>query len=149
MTLDSIIGRFYTVHYFHALARLDLPTFEDMAVQHQLQKVLPQTSRSIVWQMIMAISSASFKSLTLISQVIVLISVVREQSDGPLLAILCLIYSVMSLFVQTQFIYPSCGTPRSFGTWFGSHLTTFTFSMGRNHKRYALYQDGGSEANGE
>ncbi|KAF8724831.1 hypothetical protein AX14_008579 [Amanita brunnescens Koide BX004] len=108
MTLDSIIGRFYTVHYFHALARLDLPTFEDMAVQHQLQKVLPQTSRSIVWQMIMAISSASFKSLTLISQVIVLISVVREQSDGPLLAILCLIYSVMSLFVQTQFIYPSC-----------------------------------------
>ncbi|KAF8350299.1 P-loop containing nucleoside triphosphate hydrolase protein [Amanita rubescens] len=99
-TLDGSIGQFYTVHYFHALARLDLPTFEDVAVQRQIQKVLPRNSCSIVWQTIMTISTAVFKSLTLISQFIILIRVLGKQRNGLLLAILCFIYSMMSLFMQ-------------------------------------------------
>lgn len=113
MTLNGHIGRFYTVHYFHALARLDLPTFEDMAVQRQLQ--LPQTSSNIVWKMITAISSTGFKSLTLISQIVVLIRVLRERSDGPSLAILCFLYWIMSLFVQSPFIGHNCSKPHCFG----------------------------------
>lgn len=112
MTLNGHIGRFYTVHYFHALARLDLPTFEDTAIQRQLQ--LPQSSSSIVWQMIMAISSTGFKSLTLISQIIVLIRVLREQSDGPSLAILCFFYWIMSLFVHSPFTSHNSSKPHCF-----------------------------------
>ena len=116
MTLNGHIGRIYTVHYFHALARLDLPTFEDMAVQQQLK--LPQTSSSIVWQMILAISHTGFKSLTLISQIIVLIRVLREQSDGPFLSVVFFIYWIMSLSVQSPFAGHNCSKPRYFGVDF-------------------------------
>lgn len=114
-TLDSNIGQFYTVHYFQALARLDLPTFEDVAVQRQIQKVLPQTSCSIVWQTIMTISSAAFKSLTLISQFIILIRVVGKQRNGLLLAILCFIYSMMTLFMQRWPTTLRRSKPHTFG----------------------------------
>jgi hypothetical protein len=120
-TLNASIGQFYTVHYFHALARLDLPTFEDVAVQRQIQKVLPRNSSSIVWQTIMTISTAAFKSLTLISQFIIVIRVVGKQRNGLLLAILCFIYSMMSLFMQRLPTTFRSSKPHSFGSCFCSN----------------------------
>jgi len=68
----------------------------------------------------MTISSAIFKSLTLISQFIVLIRVVGKQRNGLLLAILCFIYSMMSLFMQRLPATFRCSKSHPFGPWFCS-----------------------------
>ncbi|KAF8624812.1 hypothetical protein AX15_005699 [Amanita polypyramis BW_CC] len=103
--LNRRIKQFYTIHYFHAMARLDLPTFEDAAVQQQFEKALPRSSKySIAWDTVMAISNTGFKSLTLVSQLVILIRVLREQRDGLLFAVPSFVYSVMSFSSQRRFV---------------------------------------------
>ncbi|KAK2462113.1 hypothetical protein APHAL10511_006576 [Amanita phalloides] len=94
--LSKRIQQFYTIHYFNALARLDLPTFEDVAVQRQLETALPRTSkRSTTWELITTVSDASFQGITLISKITVLIGIVKDQHDGLLLVVLSFIHPIM------------------------------------------------------
>ncbi|TFK76612.1 P-loop containing nucleoside triphosphate hydrolase protein [Pluteus cervinus] len=87
--LNARIKRHYSVHVFNAMARLDVPTFDDDAVQRQLEHSLPANSRSsIAWDMVVRTSKLISISLQLVSQVSVLTHVLRGQHDGPLLAAL-------------------------------------------------------------
>ncbi|KIL71102.1 hypothetical protein M378DRAFT_156053 [Amanita muscaria Koide BX008] len=94
--LNKRIKRFYSKHYFHALARLDLPTFEDTAVQQQFEEALPRSTKSSVpWDTITAISNTCFKAVTLISEFVILASVLRDQRDGYLLACITFAHSIL------------------------------------------------------
>ncbi|KAF5355839.1 hypothetical protein D9756_004318 [Leucocoprinus leucothites] len=69
--------------------RLDLPTFDDPKVQRQLESSFPQSSRSsIAWDTVTMIFHITSTAIQLVSQLSVLIGVLNDQQDGPLLAML-------------------------------------------------------------
>ena len=88
--LNGRIRRHYSVHTFHALARLDVPTFDDPVVSRQMDSVIPDGGpggrRTIPWTAISSVFSLGSTVIHLISQLIVLAGVLRRQRDGPLLA---------------------------------------------------------------
>ncbi|KAK0432902.1 P-loop containing nucleoside triphosphate hydrolase protein [Armillaria borealis] len=87
--LNSRIKQYYSIHMFHAVARLDLPTFDDPAVQKQLEQTSAVDSGSTVaWGTINAIVNIFSTAVQLVSQLVVLVRVVYDQPDGPLIAIL-------------------------------------------------------------
>ena len=87
--LNIATKEYYSHHIFHAMARLDLPTFEDPAIQRQLESAWSTSWRSsVAWDTIRVISGILATVIRLLSQVSVLISVLRLQQDGPLLALL-------------------------------------------------------------
>ncbi|KAF8665110.1 hypothetical protein AX16_000577 [Volvariella volvacea WC 439] len=108
LPLNARIKRHYDVHMYHALARLDLPTFEDMAVQRQLEQALPASSRtSIAWNMMTKAMNLASTVIQLISQVSVLAGVLYGQQDGLLLALLTFAHSVFQwLAIKRPFIKP-------------------------------------------
>ncbi|KAF8640677.1 hypothetical protein AX17_000333 [Amanita inopinata Kibby_2008] len=103
--LNKCIKRHYSIHYFHALARLDVPTFEDAAVQRQLEQALPRSSRSsIAWDTVLAILNTSSTVLLLLSESAVLVGVLRNQLDGFLLASLSFLHSLMQWSTRRHYV---------------------------------------------
>ncbi|ETW78359.1 ABC transporter [Heterobasidion irregulare TC 32-1] len=96
--LNGRIRRYYSVHTFHAMARLDVPTWEDPVVSEQVDATLPTSRSSIAWTAVNSLVGVGSVLVKLLSQVTVLISVLREQRDGPLLAILCFAEQILVLF---------------------------------------------------
>lgn len=95
--LNSRIRRFYATHTFHALARLDVPTFDDASVQKQLEQSVSLNSRSTVaWDSIMILIGIGGVGVQIVSQLLVLANVLRAQEDGPLLAGLTFIRTAVS-----------------------------------------------------
>jgi ABC-type multidrug transport system fused ATPase/permease subunit len=84
----------FTEHTFQAHARLDVPTYDDPSVRGQLTSV----TSSVAWDAISHSTHIVSTLLQLISQFTVLVSVVRAQPDGVLLACLSFVEPVLSLF---------------------------------------------------
>jgi hypothetical protein len=73
------------------MARLDVPTFQDSVVQQQLEEAcssLRYGRSSFAWDTVVVTIRLSTSVLQLAMQVTVLIGVLRDQQDGPLLALL-------------------------------------------------------------
>jgi ABC-type multidrug transport system fused ATPase/permease subunit len=106
--LNSRIKQYYSVHTFRAMARLDAPTFDDPAVQRQLEDSLSPNSRStIAWDAVTTALHILATLIQLTSQLSVLISVLRHQRDGPLLALLSFAHSLYEWFSSTSpFVKP-------------------------------------------
>ncbi|KDQ54980.1 hypothetical protein JAAARDRAFT_209162 [Jaapia argillacea MUCL 33604] len=99
MPLNRRIKHYYSTHIFHALARLDVPTFDDPNVQRQIESTTSQTGRSsLAWDTVVMAGDIIGTFLKLLSQVSVLIGVLRDQRDGPLLAVLSLSQSLLQYF---------------------------------------------------
>lgn len=92
--LQARLKQHYAVHLFQARARLDLPTFEDPAVQRQLEDASGTSRGSIAWTTFQMISTAGSTAVQIVSQTTVLARILREQQDGPLLASISLLQSV-------------------------------------------------------
>ncbi|KAG5646916.1 hypothetical protein DXG03_001992 [Asterophora parasitica] len=87
--LNLRVRQFYAVHSFGAMARLDVPTFNDDAVHRQLeQAVAPNSHSSIAFDTLQTVVYGLTTLLQLLSQFSVLVGVLRGQRDGPLLAVL-------------------------------------------------------------
>ncbi|GLB36684.1 putative (ABC) transporter [Lyophyllum shimeji] len=87
--LNHRIKQFYAIHSFRAMARLDVPTFEDDAVQRQLeQAVAPMSHTTIAWDTVATTLRAVTTVVQLVSQLSVLASVLSGQRDGVTLALL-------------------------------------------------------------
>ncbi|KIM48490.1 hypothetical protein M413DRAFT_61619 [Hebeloma cylindrosporum] len=90
------IKLFYSVHIFRAMLRLDVPTFDDPAIQHQLSQASPKHSHtSIAFSAVTLTIRLISTALQLVSHVFVLAHVLRNQPDGPLLAVLYFSYSIL------------------------------------------------------
>lgn len=95
--LNTRIKLFYSQHVFRANVRLDVPTFDDGAVQRQLEETFPRNSRSsIAWDTVVLAARISSTFLRLFSEVTVLVTVLHEQRDGLLLAALCFAQSAVA-----------------------------------------------------
>ncbi|KAJ3719796.1 P-loop containing nucleoside triphosphate hydrolase protein [Lentinula raphanica] len=95
--LNARIKRYYTVHMFHVLARLDVPTYDDPLVQRQLEQAFPTNSRqSVIWRTVVGVIHMGSTTIMLVSQLSVLLNVLRNQRDGSLLAFLSFSHSFIS-----------------------------------------------------
>lgn len=88
LPMDRSVERFYAGHIFHSTARLDLPTMEDPAVQKQLHSIIPNWSHSVAWETIEVSTGILMTLISMLSQLLVLFTVLQEQQDGLLLIIL-------------------------------------------------------------
>jgi hypothetical protein len=87
--LNLRIKRYYALRTFWAMARLDVPTFEDDVVQQQLQQSVSHSSRtSIAWDVVSTFLKIGSSAMRLFAQIAVLASVLSEQRDGHLLLML-------------------------------------------------------------
>ncbi|TFK47933.1 P-loop containing nucleoside triphosphate hydrolase protein [Heliocybe sulcata] len=97
--LQARVKRFYALHIFHALARLDLPTYEDTSVQRQIEASYSRSGNGPAWDVIRTSAGLASIVMQIVSQLTVLIAVLREQPEGALLTTIAL--------VQTTFEYLS------------------------------------------
>ncbi|KZT08913.1 P-loop containing nucleoside triphosphate hydrolase protein [Laetiporus sulphureus 93-53] len=101
--LSARLKQHYSVHLFYARARLDLPTFEDPAVQRQLEEASTSSRGGIAWDTFSMVSSAVTSAVLIVSQVSVLAGILRTQLDGPLLACISLSHTVMDWLFSNKF----------------------------------------------
>lgn len=112
LPLKSRLRQHYTAHSFHARARLDVPTFDDPAIQRQLDATAGVNGGSVAWSTLQMVTELLNAAVRVISQVTVLISVLKDQPDGPLLAILSVIPSVADWFRRQNLGFNASG-----GSW--------------------------------
>ncbi|KAJ7724996.1 P-loop containing nucleoside triphosphate hydrolase protein [Mycena maculata] len=86
--LNVRIRQHYAVQTFHARARLDVPTYADAVVQRHLDNSATSSRTSIAWNNVLKTIHLVSTGVELVSQFSVLITMLRNQRDGPLLAIL-------------------------------------------------------------
>lgn len=98
--INARLKQHYTSKLFEVRARLDLPTSEDPAVTRQLESTLPSSYYTAAFDTLLTVYSLFTNLIQLISMVSVLASVLRDQEDGLLLAILTLFHSVFDWMFQ-------------------------------------------------
>ena len=127
------IKQFYAGHIFHSMARLDVPTFEDPVVQRQLESVgATPWGSSIAWETIQLTTGIVMTFIRLLSQLSVLFAVLREQQEGPLLAVLSFSQSIFNWY-STRRELLSHSNGRSTANVASVYLSQ-TCSLGCNHK---------------
>lgn len=106
--LNTRIKQHYTIRMFAVLARLDVPTFDDPLVQRQLEQAFPPSSRqTLVWRTVVSSIHMGSTAVMVVSQLSVLFNVLKNQQDGPLLALLSFSHSLLSWSTDTNSLYSS------------------------------------------
>ncbi|KAG2364745.1 hypothetical protein BDR07DRAFT_1450146 [Suillus spraguei] len=106
--INMSIKQFYAGHIFHSMARLDVPTFEDSAVQRQLESAWASPwGTSVAWETVQGSTNVVMTVIRLLSQISVLFTVLREQQDGPLLAILSFSQSIFQWYSTSKGVFGS------------------------------------------
>ncbi|KAF8588476.1 P-loop containing nucleoside triphosphate hydrolase protein [Ramaria rubella] len=77
----------YAEHILHAHVRLDVPTYEDPATHGLLSSVVSSRS-NVAWAGIRALISTVSTAIQLVTQLLVLLNVLKDQPDGTTLALL-------------------------------------------------------------
>ncbi|KAI0056772.1 P-loop containing nucleoside triphosphate hydrolase protein [Artomyces pyxidatus] len=108
--LNNRIKQYYSGHIFHAMARLDVPTYEDPVVSSQLDSVIPTNRHSIVWSTLSGLLNTGTNGLRLCTQSFVLLGVLQEQRDGHLLTLLTFSNHALSLLSPDQGLLGTGGT---------------------------------------
>lgn len=114
--LNGRIRRFYSTRIFYAMARLDVPTWDDPVVSAQIEAVLPKGPHTVAWAAIMSLVQTGSTFVRLFSQTAVLMGVLREQRDGVLLPLLS--------FACDAFTYFNLVSDRDMGRGKRCHLLT-------------------------
>jgi hypothetical protein len=94
--LNRRCGQYYSTHIFHAMARLDVPTWDDPAVASQITGLFPRSPHNISWGVIMTFVDSVSAVVRMILQTVILYSVLRGQRDGLLFALLTLSSNLVS-----------------------------------------------------
>lgn len=101
--LNLRIRLHYSTHSYYAIARLDVPTFSDDAVHQQLQSSVSMDSNSsVAWRMITGTMHIFGTIVKLVSQLSVLVAILKEQDDGLLLASLSFLKPLWSWFTRDR-----------------------------------------------
>ena len=137
--LSSAINRdsrtFYLTHAFHAMARLDVPTWDDPAVASQINALSPSSHKTVSWTVILAFVDMASAILRMFSQSAVLFSVLRGQKDGFLFALLTFASEAM-YYLSYQTFYPRSRSRRAFAFFCICELQlTCLVSLCSNHAK--------------
>jgi hypothetical protein len=85
--LNSRCRQFYSTRIFHAVARLDVPTWDDPAVTAHINALFTDSQRTNTWDTISTLVDTGSAFLRVLSQTAVMFGVLRGQKDGLLLAL--------------------------------------------------------------
>ena len=108
--LQARLNKHYAMHLFEARARLDVPTFDDPAIQRQIDSAASVNGQGVAWGTITMVSGLATTLLKVVTQVGVLAGVLKGQRDGILLAVLCMVPSLTNyLNWQTMGVLPGRG----------------------------------------
>ena len=90
----------YSGRIFRAMARLDVPTWDDPAVSSQISALRPDfpDTDTVAWAAIVTLVETGSAFIRMFSEALVLFRVLREQGDGTLLVLVSLASEVFSLF---------------------------------------------------
>ncbi|KAG1770215.1 P-loop containing nucleoside triphosphate hydrolase protein [Suillus occidentalis] len=86
--MSIFIKQFYAERLLHEAARLDLPTYEDSDIRRQFSFALSPSGSSIAWKAIETSTNHATSAISVVLQLLVLFTVLREQQDGFLLMVL-------------------------------------------------------------
>ncbi|KZT68754.1 P-loop containing nucleoside triphosphate hydrolase protein [Daedalea quercina L-15889] len=100
--LSNRLKQHYTMHLFHARARLDLPTFEDPAVRRQIEEASHSSRGGVAWDTFSMMVTAVSTAINITSEVSMLVAVLKDQPDGTLLAVICLSQSFLNWFSEIK-----------------------------------------------
>ena len=108
--LNNSIKQFYAGHLFRSMARLDVPTFDDSAVKRQLESAQSTPwGSSVAWTTVQMVTSIVMTGIRLVSQLSILFTVLREQQDGPLLAMLSFAQAIFNWYCDRRQVLNSLG----------------------------------------
>jgi hypothetical protein len=97
-SLNSRCRQFYSTRIFHAVARLDVPTWDDPAVAAHINALFTDSHRTNTWEAIATLVDTGSAFLRVLSQTAVLFGVLREQKDGLLLALVSFSSDLLTYF---------------------------------------------------
>jgi hypothetical protein len=98
--LEKRIARYYRLRLFRAIARLDLPTYEDPVVQRQLEATQVFGRSTAATNAIHAIIDLSGTVIESLAQVVVVYSVLREQPESALMVLVIFLSKIAPYFVR-------------------------------------------------
>ncbi|KAF5351573.1 hypothetical protein D9758_007222 [Tetrapyrgos nigripes] len=97
------IRQFYTHKQIHCMARLDVPTFSDPSLQRQMQSAFGMNvGNDLAMSTVTRTMNIVTSGTRLVSQLGVLLSVLRDQTDGPLLAVICFVQTIFQHWRRDQ-----------------------------------------------
>ena len=79
-----------------------MPTWDDPAVSAQVDAVVPKGRKTVAWTAIMSLIETMSTFLKLFSVALVLIGVLREQTDGITISFLSFASDILSLFTLSD-----------------------------------------------
>lgn len=97
-TLSLCIKQFYNDHMFHSTVRLDLPAslaLQGSSIQQELILGQGYFGTSTAWETIKMLMDGAMMLIRLLSQLLVLITVLWEQQDGPLFVVLSFLQYIL------------------------------------------------------
>ena len=102
-SLNASSRQLYSGRIFRSMARLDVPTWDDPAVSSQINGIQSQSrmmpnSDSVAWGAISTLVETGSAFLRMFSEAAVLVRVLREHGDGPLLVLVSLACEAVSRF---------------------------------------------------
>jgi len=124
-TLSSVLNRrskvYYSSHVFHAVARLDLPTWDDPAVSSQIAALFPSSPLAVSWAVILTFVNTVCAVVRMCSQTAILFGVLRGQKDGFSFALLTFSSNLAS-YLNYSTTYPLSRSKVSFTLTFFLHF---------------------------
>ena len=131
--LNRCCRQYYSTHIFHAMARLDVPTWDDPAVASQINALSPRRpSRTISWAVIVTFVETVSVVLRMLSQTVVLFGVLRGHKEGFLFALLTLASHFVS-YLNLSFTYGLSRSRKAFTFFTFADWLTDLISLGRHH----------------
>ena len=108
--LQARLNKHYAIRLFAAQARLDVPTFDDPAVQRQIDSASSVNGQGVAWGTVSMVSGLVSTLVKIVTQISVLVEVLKDQRDGLLLAVLCLLPSISDYIkLQAGISFPGRG----------------------------------------
>ena len=121
--LRQCIKQYYSVHIFHAMSRLDVPTFDDPAIQRQLQQAVPtdHANATIAFRAVTTTLRVFATVIQVLSQLSVLINLLKGQPDGILLAFLSFAHGFIQWIKTNKPFISASGLCPTLASSFGSN----------------------------
>ena len=135
--LRQCIKQYYSVHIFHAMSRLDVPTFDDPAIQRQLRQAVPtdHAHATIAFRAVTTTLRAFATVIQVLSQLSVLINLLKGQPNGILLAFLSFAHGFIQWIKTNKPFISASGSCSTLASSFGPDSFTHHLrhgSVGRN-----------------
>jgi hypothetical protein len=149
LAFDDFVKHHYSRYAFEHVARIDVPTLTDPSVSQRLDAVSLRYGFCSVGRTLDSLLRSGCSILVLLTQVSVLVTILREQGIGSFLSLVtCLCHLVVCILSQTELANSSLeGLGQVSANSSGSvSYPRITYSIRSHNSKSGLREDGRSQA---